>query len=209
MSAYIVDTFCFNFDFPILGWKWTVQDPTPIHVYHKYLWKSEYKNHLYRIFHGFILPVHQAVFNKPAPQLSNEASIDLTSTSSWFGEERLTYVRVFGSITDPHVLPLYIVDKLLAKEVAYQIMEKGMSRNLKDSKKQLWPPFPLRCGTYSLHDFKHAEKEADKTKDLSLAVIPKRQYGPNKVAFNFTTQIKVNKFLHEKDEFDDFFTSAE
>ena len=58
MSAYIVDTICFNSDFPILGWKCTAQDPTPIHIYHKYLWKSEYKNHLYRIFHGFILPVH-------------------------------------------------------------------------------------------------------------------------------------------------------
>jgi len=84
-----------------------------------------------------------------------------------------------------------------------------MSRNLKGSKKQLWLAFPLRCGTYSLHDFKNVEKEANKTKDLSLAVIHKRQYDPKKVAFNFTTQRKVNKFLHEEDEFDDLFASAE
>ena len=107
-------------------------------------------------------------------------------------EERFTYIRVFGSITDPHVLPLYIPDKLLAREVAYQIVEKGMSRNLKESKKQVWPPFPLRCGTYTLHDFKHAKKEAEKTKDMSLAVIPKRQYDPNKVAINFTNQVKLS-----------------
>ena len=58
MSAYIMDTICFNFDYPILGWKWTPQDPTPIHIYHKYLWKSHYKHHIYRICHDFILPIH-------------------------------------------------------------------------------------------------------------------------------------------------------
>jgi len=169
-----MDIICFNFGFPIPGWKWIVQDPTPIHIYHMYLWKFDYKNHLYRICHGFVLPIHQAIFNKPTPRVSNEANIDLTSIESWFGEENFTYIRVFGSITDPHVLPLYIPDKLLAREISYQIVEKGMTRNLKDSKKQVWPPFPLCCGTYTLHDFKHAKKEAEKNDDLSLAVIPKR-----------------------------------
>ena len=84
-----------------------------------------------------------------------------------------------------------------------------MTRSLKDSKKQVWPLFPLHCGIYTLHDFKHAEKEAEKTKDLSLAVIPKRQYDPNKVAYNFTSQVKMRKFIHEKDEYDDLFASAD
>lgn len=72
----------------------------------------------------------------------------------------------------------------------------------------MWPPFPLRCGTYTLHDFKHAEKEAEKTKDLCLVVIPKRQYDPNKVTYNFTSQVKITKFIHKEDEFDDLFTST-
>jgi len=141
--------------------------------------------------------------------VSNEANIDLTSISSWFGEENFTYIRVLVSITYPHVLPLHIPDKLLPMEIAYQIVEKGMTRNLKDSKKKVWPPFPLRYGTYTLHDFKHAEKEVEKTKDLNLAVIPKRQYDPNKVAYNFTIHVKISKFIHEEDEFDDFFASTE
>ena len=60
-----------------------------------------------------------------------------------------------------------------------------------------------------MHDFKHAEKEVEKTKDLSLVVIPKRQYDPNKVAYNFTSQVKIRKFIHEEDEFDDLFASQE
>ena len=58
MSAYIIDTICFNSEFPILSWKWTPQKPTPINIYHKYLWKTYYKDHIYKTFHGFILPVH-------------------------------------------------------------------------------------------------------------------------------------------------------
>lgn len=73
----------------------------------------------------------------------------------------------------------------------------------------MWPPFPLRCGTYTLHDFEHVEKEADKTKDLSVVVTPKIQYDPNKVAFNFISEVKQSKFIHEDDEFDDLFASAE
>ena len=30
MSAYIMDTIYFNYEYPILGWKWTSQDPNPI-----------------------------------------------------------------------------------------------------------------------------------------------------------------------------------
>ena len=90
-------------------------------------------------------------------------------------------------MSDPHVLPLYILDKLLAREIAYQITETGMSRNLKESKKQMWPSFRLRSGTHSLHDLKHAEKEVGKIKILKLAVIPKRQYDPRVVAKNFTS----------------------
>lgn len=75
-------TICFNSNFPILGWKWTIQDLTPIHIHHKYLWKYGYKNHIYSICHGFVLPVHQAIFNKPIPRVSDEANIDLTSIGS-------------------------------------------------------------------------------------------------------------------------------
>lgn len=88
--AYIVDTICFNSDFPIMGWKWTIQDPTPTDVYDKYLWKTQYKNHFYKISDGFILPIHQAILNRSTPQLSKEVSIDLTPIDSSFREEIFT-----------------------------------------------------------------------------------------------------------------------
>ena len=36
LSAYVMDDICFVSDFPIMGWKWNVQNPLPIQVYQKY-----------------------------------------------------------------------------------------------------------------------------------------------------------------------------
>ena len=161
-SAYILDTLCFNSEFPVLGWRWTAQDPSPIHIYHQKLWKSSYKDHLYQICNGFMVPIYYSIFDKTISKISYQASFDLPTVASWFGEENFTYIRVFGSKADPHVLPLYVPDKLLAREIAYQIMAERTTQTLKIEKKRGWPSFPFRCGVYTLHDLKHAEKEATK-----------------------------------------------
>ena len=61
--SYILDNLCFNYEFPMLGWKWTPKDHAPIHIYHKFLWKVHFKNHVYRICHGFLIPIFQRIFN--------------------------------------------------------------------------------------------------------------------------------------------------
>jgi len=208
-SAYILDTLCFNSKFPVLGWRWTPQDPTPIHIYHQKLWKAYYKHHLYQVCNGFMLPIHHSIFDKPTPKISYQAGIDLTSIGRWFGEEKFTYVRIFGIHANPHVLPLYIPDKLLAREIAYQITSEGVTQTLRNKKKQVWPSFPFRCGVYALHDFKHVENEAEKMKALSLATLPNRGFDPNKVAYNALEQAILTKFDHAEDIFDDLFSSAE
>ena len=48
-NAYILDTLCFNSEFPMIGWRWTPQDPMPIHIFHQKLWKAHYKHHLYQV----------------------------------------------------------------------------------------------------------------------------------------------------------------
>ncbi len=39
------------------------------------------------------------------------------SCERWFGEELFMYIRVFGIIASPHVLPFYVPDKLMAREI--------------------------------------------------------------------------------------------
>ena len=134
-SAYIMDTICFNSEFPLLRWRWTPTDPKPIHIYREQLWKANYKNHLYKICKGFILPIYYSIFDKPTLRISLEAEKNLTAVGSWFGEEKFTYIRIFGSNTKPHVFPLYVPYKVLARELAYEIIVDGTSKTLKNSKK--------------------------------------------------------------------------
>jgi len=115
MCASVMDVVCFIFPFPIMGWKWTHQDPTSIHVYHKSLWKYCFSERFYQICQGVMLPIHQAAFDKKAPRLSEEANIDIQPLARWVGEELFTYIRVFGSTAPPHVLLWYVPDKLLAR----------------------------------------------------------------------------------------------
>lgn len=78
------------------------------------------------------------------------------SLERWFEEESFTYIRVFGSLSHPHVLPIFIPDKFLAREIAYQIVGNGLTKVLKDAKKTTWPYFLISCGIYALENFRHA-----------------------------------------------------
>jgi len=61
-----------------------------------------------------MLPLYQVIFDERPPRISRGALDDLTTIGKWFGEELFTYVRIYGSLDATHVLPRYVLDKLLA-----------------------------------------------------------------------------------------------
>jgi len=73
----------------------------------------------------------------------------------------------------------------------------------------VWPSFPLKCGVFTLHDYKHVEKEAGKIIALGLAILPNRLFDPNKTAYHALEQAKLTKVDHAKDRFDDLFSLAD
>lgn len=109
-----MDAICFVSNFPIMGWKWIVQNPLPIQVYYKELWESNFIPQFYKNCHGVMLPIHRMLYNGDALRFSLEAEIDILPVGRWFAEELFRYIRVFLSIFSPHVLPLYVPDKLMA-----------------------------------------------------------------------------------------------
>ena len=172
-----MDSICFVSKFPLMGWQWTIHDPLPILVYHKELWESKFIPHFYKICHGIMLPLYRVLYNKDAPRFSPEAEVDIPPVVRWFGEELFTYVRVFGSFTSPHVLPLYVPDKLIAREIAYQTCGEGcLKKELKDKKKAIWPQFPVSCGAFSLFDFGHVFEEVNNVTCLKLFKFPRRLF---------------------------------
>ena len=118
--------------------------------------------------------LYQTIFDRFPPRLSEKAKTDISQIGDWFGEDKFTYVGVFRSIVEPHILPLYVPDKLLEQEISYQLTVEGMSRSLKNNKKLMWPTFPFHCGNYTLNNFIHAKKEVIKIRDLKLSTVPRR-----------------------------------
>ena len=68
LAAYVMDAICYVSRFPLMGWKWTTQNPLPIHMYHKELLDSKLISYFYRICHGVMLPLHGILYNKESPQ---------------------------------------------------------------------------------------------------------------------------------------------
>ena len=119
MSSFILDAVCFSFEFPSLGWKWTREVKTPIFVQLEFLWESRYHSHMFKICNDVMLPVFQFIFERKISRVTHEGNRNLRSIGRWFGEEFFTYIQIFRSHAFPYVLPLYIPDKLLAKEISY------------------------------------------------------------------------------------------
>ena len=113
-------------------------------------------------------------------------------------------MRVFGSYASSHVLALYVPDKLMAREIAYQICgDGGLKKELKDKKKTIWPQFLVSCGAFSLFDVGHVFKEVKNITCLQLFNFPRRLFDPYDAIKNFTTTVKVRIFSGEEDLFDD------
>jgi len=76
----------------------------------KVLWESNFIPHFYKICHGVMLPIHKMFYNRDTPRFSPEAEVDILPVGRWFGEELFTYIKVFGNVASPHVLPFYVLD---------------------------------------------------------------------------------------------------
>jgi hypothetical protein len=56
----------------------------------------------------------------------------------WHVKKYYTYIRVYGIIGLSHLLPKYVPENLLAREISYQIVEKRVTTYLSDKNKKCW-----------------------------------------------------------------------
>lgn len=52
-----------------------------------------------------MLPIHNEMYNRTTPRFPKEDEVDILLIAIWIREETFTYIRVFGSIASPYVLP--------------------------------------------------------------------------------------------------------
>jgi hypothetical protein len=74
----------------------------------------------------------------------------------WYLMDHGTYIRIFGAMKPPHLLPHFIPDKLVIQEVAYQTIINGAGGIFYTSKKAIFPPLPLYIGNYFIENTKQS-----------------------------------------------------
>jgi hypothetical protein len=179
-----------------------------VHEYHDKLWENKAEKFTYEIFNWVMVPLHIAIFGHPPPRVLDNIITGLSGIADWYVEAEFSYFRVFRASVPPHALPLFIPDKLACREIAWQAVIGGVSKELKGYSKKVWPSFPIRLNSYSLLDFGHAKAEAATLEDLSLVSIEVKKHDPQRVVSNHLAHCGLKRFEHENSPSDDVFRGA-
>jgi hypothetical protein len=84
----------------------------------------------------------------------------------------------------------------------------GIRKELKGVSKKVWPPFPIRIGSYSLLDFGHAKAEAAALEEMKLVDIEFKKHDPSKVVRNHLASCGLKRYEHEDSPHDEIFRGA-
>jgi hypothetical protein len=95
---------------------------------------------------------------KNVPRLSDEAKKVIAKVGHWYLDEQETYIRVFGATGAPHLLPIYVPDRLVLGEICYQTILQGYNETLVKDKKWVFIPYGFHIGFYMVKDTVHAKQ---------------------------------------------------
>jgi hypothetical protein len=99
------------------------------------------------------------LFRKECPRLSKEAKGVISKMGHWYLDERETYIRVFRATGAPHLLPIYVPDRLVLGEICYQTILQGYNATLVKEKKRAFILYGFHIGFYMVKDTTHAKQE--------------------------------------------------
>jgi hypothetical protein len=208
MSAYIMDAICFMTHFPLMNWSWNISCPEHVHKYHSALWEENAKNAFYEVCHYVIIPLPKIFFGCEPPGISITIIENLKSVADWFIEEKFSYVRVYGCSIPPHALPKILPDRLICREVAYQLVNGGIGLELKAQQKKAWPSFLVYLGKFVLLNIGHSKAKSESMDEVKLADIEHKKHDPYQIISRHFTQCGLKAYEHEFSVYDDVFRNV-
>jgi hypothetical protein len=208
MSAYIMDAICFTIPFPLMNWSWNPTFTETIHKYHSKLWEENAKDSFYEICHFVVIPLHLMLYGCTPPHISESVIGNLKVVVDWFIEENFSYIRVFGCSIPPHALPKFLPNRLVCREVAYQIITGSIGIELKTAQKKFWPFFPIQIGKFSLLNLGHSKVEAAALEEVKLVDLEYRKHDPYQTVGNHQAHCSMKAYEQEKSPCDDVFKRA-
>jgi hypothetical protein len=191
--------------FCTFNWSLTPIITEPIHFYHSKLWEENEKDSFYEICHNVVIPIHEIIYGQPPPRISEQIIGNLGAIADWYIEEIFSYIRVFSRYASPHALPRFLPGRLVCREVDYQRVSTGITKELKAAQKRVWPAFPRQVGIFSLSDFGHAKVEASTLYDIKLVDIEFKKHDPHRVVENHLSQFNMKKYIHEDSPYEEVF----
>jgi hypothetical protein len=133
---------------------------------------------------------------------------NLGTIADWCIEQNFSYISVFDCFISSHALPKFFPDRLVCREVAYQIVAGGIAKDLKVAQKKVWPTFPIQVGMFTLLDFGHSKVEAAAFEDVKLVDIEFKRHDPHRMAENHLTHFNMKIYIHENSPYDNVFRGA-
>jgi hypothetical protein len=61
-----------------------------------------------QICDSLIPTIYFLIFGQECPRLSKHAKKVLNCIGNWYFEEKHTYLRIYGAMIPPHLLPIYV-----------------------------------------------------------------------------------------------------
>lgn len=152
--GFLLDTLCAHNSFPGLNWAWNPKC-LPIHIYYQELWEEHYRREMYVISEHFMASAHNYY---ETPLISEEGREVLSKIKNWYLLKYFTYSRVSGLKYSPYILPKYVPNRIMIKELAFQIFKIGHTNILLKRKVKGWPEMPLTVGLFQINNQGHAQK---------------------------------------------------
>jgi hypothetical protein len=158
MASYLLDVVCARNAFTGMNLNWHTSE-LPVHVYFDILWENRYKKSYSLICDQFIAHIYLFLFKRECPRLSDASKKIISKVGHWYLDECDTYIRVFSAIRAPHLLPVYVPDRLIVGEICYQTILQGYNATLVKDKKRAFIPYGFHVGFYMVKDTAQAKQE--------------------------------------------------
>ena len=107
-----------------MGWSWVLPAP-PVHIYHVDLWDTSYVIRFYDTCENFLGRVYFLIFKKEDLSFSLEAKTLIATMGDWYVGETFAYIRFFNRSV-AHMLPKVVPERLVLKEISFQIVIEGI-----------------------------------------------------------------------------------
>jgi len=111
-----------------------------------------------------------------------EGRVGMKGVEDWYLGKYYSYIMVYGTSGAPHILPYFVPDRLLMREIAYQTMGTWVASLLLSSSKNVFPLFPIHIANYTLSNGPHARKEAKSLQDVCLCRGEAKGHDPPELA---------------------------